>query len=91
MASLHRHIKEHARKPGFPRPEITSKPKVWQILKEQEIKPFKIKYYCKKRVPDFETKMHDILMVYKQVGELSEGKKRKIQKNKVLFHKNRQF
>ena len=32
-----------------------------------EIKPFKIKYYCEKRDPDFETKMHDVLVVYKQV------------------------
>ena len=38
-----------------------------QILKEQDIKPFKIKYYCEKRDPDFETKMHNILTVYKQV------------------------
>ena len=38
-----------------------------QILKRQEIKPFKIKYYCEKRDPDFEIKMHDVLTVYKQV------------------------
>lgn len=26
-----------------------------------------MKYYCEKRDPDFETKMHEILTVYKQV------------------------
>ena len=31
------------------------------------MKPFKIKYYCEKRDPDFETKMHEVLLVYKQV------------------------
>ena len=29
--------------------------------------PFKIKYYCEKRDPDFESKMHEVLLVYKQI------------------------
>ena len=32
-----------------------------------DIKPFKIKYYLEKKDPDFEEKMHDVLLVYKQV------------------------
>lgn len=67
MKSLHKHIQEHAVEAGFPRLETVSKTRIQQILKEQEIKPFKIKYYCEKRDPDFETKMHDVLLVYKQV------------------------
>lgn len=67
MKSLHKHIQEHAAEAGFPRLETVSKTRIQQILKEQEIKPFKIKYYCEKRDPDFETKMHDVLLVYKQV------------------------
>ena len=67
MKSLHKHIQEHAREAGFPRLETVSKTRIQQILKEQEIKPFKIKYYCEKRDPDFETKMHNVLLVYKQV------------------------
>ena len=43
------------------------KPMVQKILNQSEIKPFKIKYYCEKQDPDFETKMHDVLVVYKQV------------------------
>ena len=31
------------------------------------MKPFKIKYYCEKRDPDFESKMHEVLLVYKQI------------------------
>ena len=31
------------------------------------IKPFKIRYYCERRDPEFEEKMHDVLLVYKQV------------------------
>lgn len=40
---------------------------VQKILKRSEIKTFKIKYYCEKRNPDFESKMHDVLVVYKQI------------------------
>ena len=31
------------------------------------IKPFRIKYYLDRKDPDFESKMHDVLLVYKQV------------------------
>lgn len=31
------------------------------------MKPFKIQYYCEKRDSDFETKMHEVLLVYKQI------------------------
>lgn len=32
-----------------------------------EIKPFRIQYYCENRDPEFEAKMHQVLVVYKQV------------------------
>lgn len=50
-----------------PAPGNDSKARVGQILKASEIKPFKVKYYCEKRGPLFESKMRDILLVYKQV------------------------
>ena len=37
------------------------------ILDNAEIKPHKIRYYCEKRDPDFDKKMHDVLVVYKQI------------------------
>ena len=40
---------------------------IQKFLKEQDIKPFKIRYYCEKRDPDFESKMHEVLLVYKQI------------------------
>ena len=43
------------------------KRQVQKILNQSEMKPFKIKYYCEKRDPGFETKMHDVLVFYKQV------------------------
>lgn len=32
-----------------------------------DIKPFKIRYYLERKDPDFENKMHDVLLIYKQV------------------------
>ena len=32
-----------------------------------DVKPFKIKYYLERKDPDFDKKMHDVLLVYKQV------------------------
>lgn len=68
LKNLHRHIREHALEAGYPRLETITKPMVQKILKRSDIKPFKIRYYCEKRDPDFEAKMHDVLVVYKQVS-----------------------
>ena len=40
---------------------------IQKLLKDSNIKPFKIKYYCEQRDPEFEQKMQDVLLVYKQV------------------------
>lgn len=73
IAGLHKHIQGHAAEAGFPCLASVSKARIQQILKGQEIKPFKIKYYCEKRDPDFETKMHNVLTVYKQVEMQFDG------------------
>ena len=65
LKNLHKHIQEHAQEAGYPRLMTITKPMVQKILKRSDIKPFKIKYYCEKRDPDFEAKMHDVLVVYK--------------------------
>lgn len=68
LKNLHSHIQSHAVEAGFPRLATITKPMVQKILSRNELKPFKIKYYCEKRDPDFEKKMHDVLLVYKQVS-----------------------
>lgn len=68
LKNLHKHIQENAESAGYPRLTTITKPMVQKILKRSDIKPFKIKYYCEKRDPDFESKMHDVLVVYKQVA-----------------------
>jgi transposase len=43
-----------------------SSSKVWTILDENEIKPHRIRYYLERRDPDFEEKMKEVLIVYKE-------------------------
>ena len=68
IKNLHAHIQEHAEEAGYPRLSTITKPMVQKILKRSDIKPFKIRYYCERRDPDFESKMHDVLVFYKQVS-----------------------
>ena len=64
---LTEHIRRNALQAGYPRLSTIAKSTVHIILNEQGIKPFKVKYYCEKRDERFEEKMHDVLVVYKQV------------------------
>ena len=68
LKNLHQHIQTHAEEAGYPRLKTVTKPMIQKILKRSDIKPHKIKYYCEKRDPEFESKMHDVLLVYKQVS-----------------------
>lgn len=67
LAALHTHIQEHAQEAGYPRLKTVTKSWLQKYLKKMDIKPFKIKYYLERKDPDFENKMHDVLLVYKQV------------------------
>ena len=67
LAALHKYIQEHAEEAGYPRLKTVTKPWLQKYLKKMDIKPFKIKYYLERKDPDFENKMHDVLLVYKQV------------------------
>lgn len=48
--------------------EESRQSKVRTILEEADIKPNKITYYCENRDPDFDQKMHNVLLVYKQLS-----------------------
>ena len=67
LQKLHQHIQKNAEAAGYPRLKTITKPMVQKILQRSDIKPFKIKYYCEKRDPDFEAKMHEVLVVYQQI------------------------
>lgn len=64
---LTRHINDTAESAGYTRLSTITKTSIKNILDAAEIKPFRIQYYCEKRDPDFESKMHQVLLVYKQI------------------------
>jgi len=67
-ALLTKHINKVAESAGYTRLSTISQSKVRTILEEADIKPNKIKYYCENRDPDFDQKMHNVLLVYKQLS-----------------------
>ena len=52
---------------GYTRLSTIHKSTVNTILDEADIKPHKITYYCENRDSDFDSKMHNVLLVYKQL------------------------
>ena len=67
-ALLTKHINKYAEEAGHTRLSTISQSKVRTILEEADIKPNKITYYCENRDPDFNQKMHNVLLVYKQLS-----------------------
>ena len=67
-ASFTRFIHSVAEQEGHPRMADVSESTLRTILKNARIRPFKVTYYCEKRDPDFKEKMHDVLVIYKQVS-----------------------
>ena len=67
-ALLTKHINKFAEDAGHTRLSTISQSKVRTILEEADIKPNKITYYCERRDPEFDQKMHNVLLVYKQLS-----------------------
>ena len=66
-AKLTSHIHKTAEAAGYTRLSTIHKSTVNTILADADIKPHKITYYCENRDPDFDSKMHNVLLVYKQL------------------------
>ena len=67
QSRLTTYINGNAEAAGYTRLSTISKSSVQRILEEASIKPHKISYYCENRDPEFDEKMHNILVVYKQI------------------------
>ena len=67
------YINNNAEESGFPRLSSVVKGTVWKILNENDIKPHKIKYYLVRKDPDFDKKMHEVLIAYADVQTYEEG------------------
>ena len=73
IAALARFVSAQAASAGYPRLAQAHKSTVWRILDEQALKPHKIRYYLEKRDPDFDRKMQEVLLVYREVFLEEEG------------------
>ena len=67
-SALTKHINKVAKDAGYDRLSTITESGVYKILDKANIKPFRIQYYCEKRDPDFDDKMHNVLLVYKQLS-----------------------
>ena len=65
--SLANYARENAEQAGHPSLNKAAKATVARILNSHHLKPHKVKYYLENRDPDFEEKMYDVLMIYKEV------------------------
>jgi len=73
ISALAKFVCEAAEAAGFARLANAGKSTVWRILDDNDIKPHKIRYYLEKRDPEFDRKMQEVLMVYRDVSLYTEG------------------
>jgi transposase len=72
ISQLAQHVRKHAEASGHPSLRKAGKATIQRILKEYKIRPHKIPYYLDKRDPEFEEKMAQVLVVYKEVQQFLE-------------------
>ena len=67
-SALARHVRQHAVEAGYPALAQAAKATVHRILAAQPLHPEKVKCYLQRRDPDFESKMRQVLLVYREVA-----------------------
>ena len=72
-SQLAKHVRDRAIETGHPSLGKAGKATVQRILKEHDLRPHKVTYYVEKRDPDFEPKMAQVLVVYKEVEQFIES------------------
>jgi len=66
--SLAQHVRKHAASEGHPALAKAAKATIQRILAEQELQPHRVRYYMERRDPEFEAKMKEVLLVYREVA-----------------------
>jgi len=67
LSSLAKHTRKHAPVAGHDCLKRAAKATIQRILKSQPLQPHKVRYYLDRRDEEFENKMHDVLVVYKEI------------------------
>jgi transposase len=69
-SALAKHIRRSARAAGHPSVAGIAKSTIHVILRDAPVRPHKIKYYLERRDPEFDRKMKEVLIVYREVSQL---------------------
>ena len=72
-SALAKYIRRTARAAGHPSVARAAKSTIHVILRDAPVRPHKIKYYLERRDPDFERKMKEVLIAYREVSQLAES------------------
>lgn len=70
---LTRHVREHGPKAGHASLARLAQGTLCKILAAHEVKPHKVRYYLERRDPEFDTKMAEVLCVYREVALLKQA------------------
>jgi transposase len=70
---LAKHLRKHCNEAGHPSLEKISRGTISKFLRRSNVRPHKIKYYLERRDEEFDTKMAQVLHVYKEVQLLQES------------------
>jgi transposase len=62
------HVRQEAIAQGHPGLARAGKATVQRILDGEELQPHRIRYYLERRDPNFEAKMHQVLLVYRELS-----------------------
>ena len=68
ISALAEYVASHAADAGFARLSRAGKATVWRILDAHELKPHRVRYYLERRDAQFERKMAEVLVVYRDVN-----------------------
>ncbi len=69
---LQKHVRKRCAEAGHPSLIQLSRSRLHRILTQSEIRPHKIRYYVERRDSEFESKMVEVLHVYKEVEIVNE-------------------
>jgi transposase len=78
--SLAKHTRKFAPEAGHDCLKQAAKATIFRILSNNKIQPQKLKYYLERRDEQFEEKMNEVLLVYKEVNIINE---QKMDKNEI--------
>ena len=65
--SFRKFINSIAEAEGHLRRATVAETTLRKILSNARTKPFQVSYYCERRDPEFDAKMHDVLVIHKQI------------------------